>query len=292
MLINKKIPLSYIARSTYKDFLVLGIFTTLSFLLHLNTDFFTIPISISTFLGTAISLVLSFNLAQSYERWWEARKIWGEIVNDSRALVLQLKRFTSEADEEKYKEVVKLQIAWNYALVTSLRQTEDFSESLKYLTNEEKNSFLNAGHKPLWIYNLIQEKLKDFTTLNSYEQIQIDSTLTRLTAHMGKAERIKNTKFPVEYQLLLHLSIYLFLGFLSVSLANLGHHWEIFFLIAIASPFFLLESTAKHLQNPFENVPSDVPIYSISRNIEINLLTLIEEENIPKPVDTNGFYIN
>ena len=292
MLINKKIPLSYIARSTYKDFLVLGIFTTLSFLLHLNTDFFTIPISISTFLGTAISLVLSFNLAQSYERWWEARKIWGEIVNDSRALVLQLKRFTSEADEEKYKEVVKLQIAWNYALVTSLRQTEDFSESLKYLTNEEKNSFLNAGHKPLWIYNLIQEKLKDFTTLNSYEQIQIDSTLTRLTAHMGKAERIKNTKFPVEYQLLLHLSIYLFLGFLSVSLANLGHHWEIFFLIAIASPFFLLESTAKHLQNPFENVPSDVPIYSISRNIEINLLTLIEEENIPKPVDANGFYIN
>ena len=292
MLINKKIPLSYIARSTYKDFLVVVLFTTFSFFLHFNMDFFSIPVSISTFLGTAISLVLSFNLAQSYERWWEARKIWGEIVNDSRALVLQLKRFTSEVDEQMYKEIVKLQIAWNYALVTSLRGTEDFSESLKHLTNEEKNSFLNAGHKPLWIYNIIQEKLKLFTTLNSYEQIQIDSTLTRLTAHMGKAERIKNTKFPVEYQLLLHLSIYLFLGFLSVSLANLGHHWEIFFLIAIASPFFLLESTAKHLQNPFENIPSDVPIHSISRNIEINLLTLIEEENIPKPVDANGFYIN
>lgn len=292
MLINKKIPLSYIARSTYKDFLVLGIFTTLSFLLHLTTDFFTIPISISTFLGTAISLVLSFNLAQSYERWWEARKIWGEIVNDSRALVLQLKRFTSEADKEKYQEVVKLQIAWNYALVTSLRQTEDFSESLKYLTQEEQDSFLNVGHKPLWIYNLIQEKLKLFTTLNSYEQIQIDSTLTRLTAHMGKSERIKNTKFPVEYQLLLHFSIYLFLGFLSISLANLGHHWEIFFLIVISAPFFLLESTAKHLQNPFENIPSDVPIHSISRNIEINLLTLIDAEDIPEAVRANGFYIN
>ncbi len=292
MLINKNIPLSYIAKSTYKDFLVLGIFTTLSFLLHLNTNFFTIPISISTFLGTAISLVLSFNLAQSYERWWEARKIWGEIVNDSRALVLQLKRFTSEADKEKYKKIVKLQIAWNYAVVTMLRKTENFSESLKYLSQKEQNSFLHAGHKPLWIYNLIQENLKSFTTLNSYEQIQIDSTLTRLIAHMGKAERIKNTKFPVEYQLLLHLSIYLFLGFLSVSLANLGHHWEIFFLIAIAAPFFLLESTAKHLQNPFENIPSDVPIHSISRNIEINLLTLIDEDQIPEPVLCNGFYIN
>ena len=255
-------------------------------------SFFTIPISISAFLGTAISLVLSFNLAQSYERWWEGRKIWGEIVNDSRALALQLKRFTSLDDSTRYKEIIKLQIAWNYALVAMLRKTEDYSESLKYLQEDEKNSFLAAEHKPLWIYNKIQEKLKLFTTLNAYEQIQIDSTITRLVAHMGKSERIKNTKFPVEYQLLLHTSIYLFLGFLSISLANLGHHWEIFLLILIAAPFFLLESTAKHLQNPFENNPSDVPIFSISRNIEINLLTLIEEKNIPTPVEDNGFFIN
>ena len=291
MIVSQNIPFTYIAKSTYKEFLLLSIFTALSFVIHLYMDFFKIPLTLSAFLGTAISLVLSFNLAQSYDRWWEGRKIWGEIVNDSRALVLQLKRFTKEEDREKYKEIVKLQIAWNYAVVSMLRKTEEYSESLQYLNSTEKSSFLQAGHKPLWIYNLIQEKLKLFTTLNSYEQIQIDSTLTRLVGHMGKAERIKNTVFPREYQMLLHLSIYFFLAFLSISLANMGHNWEIFLLILIAAPFFLLESTARHLQNPFENKPSDVPIHSISRNIEINLLTLIEEET-PKPLEDNGFYIN
>jgi len=292
MIISKKMPFRFIVNSIYKDLFILIIFTSISFSVHLYTDFFTMPIAISTFLGTAISLVLSFNLAQSYDRWWEARQIWGEIVNDSRALVLQLKRFTSDEDEQRYKEIVKLQIAWNYALVSMLRKLDDYSESLKYLSSEDISAFNNSVHKPLFIYNIIQEKLKLLTSLNSYEQIQIDSTITRLVAHMGKAERIKNTKFPVEYQVLLHLSIYLFLGFLSMSLANLGHHWEIFLLIFISSPFFLLESTAKHLQNPFENLPSDVPIFSISRNIEINLLTLIDEDKLPEPIVDNGFYIN
>jgi len=250
------------------------------------------PLSISTFLGTAISLILSFNLAQSYERWWEGRKIWGEIVNDSRALALQLKRFTASDDAQRYKEIVKLQIAWNYANVSMLRKTENYEESLKYLNKESQNSFLESKHKPLWIYNRMQERLKDFTTLNTYEAIQIDSTLTRLIAHMGKAERIKNTIFPIEYQLLLHFSIYLFLGFLSLSLANLGHHWEIFLLMLIAGPFFLLEATAKHLQNPFEGRPADVPILSISRNIEINLLTLIEAKDIPPTLEAIDFYID
>jgi len=292
MIISKNIPISYIVKSTYKDLLILILFTSISFSIHLYTDFFTIPIGISTFLGTAISLVLSFNLAQSYDRWWEGRQIWGEIVNDSRSLTLQLKRFTKEEDREKYEEIVKLQIAWNYALVAMLRDSENENGSLKYIDQEDVHSFKEAKHKPLWIYNIIQERLKAFTSLNSYEQIQIDSTLTRLIAHMGKSERIKNTIFPREYQMLLHLSIYFFLGFLSISLANLGHNWEIFLLILISAPFFLLESTARHLQEPFNNTPSDVPIFSISRNIEINLLTLIGEKKLPQPIKDNGFFIN
>ena len=294
MIISKTIPLKYIVRSTYKDLIILILFTTASFTAHLYIDFFTLPITIAAFLGTAISLVLSFNLAQSYERWWEGRKIWGEIVNDSRNLTLQLKRFTKEEDKEKYQEIVKFQIAWNYAVVSMLRKEEDHRESLKYINKQDKKSYLSALHKPLWIYDLVQEKLKLFTTLNSYEQIQIDSTLSRLVQHMGKSERIKSTIFPREYQMLIHLSIYLFLGFLSISLANIGHDWEIFMLILIAAPFFFLESTARHLQNPFENKPSDVPIYSISRNIEINLLTLIESDkkDIPEAVKGNSFFIN
>jgi ion channel-forming bestrophin family protein len=295
MITNKRIPLKYIVKSTYKDFLIVTIFSFVAFIIHLNIDFFTIPMSISTFLGTAISLILSFNLSLSYDRWWEARKIWGEIVNDSRALLLQLQTFSPNSNEVKNKKIKTLayyQIAWVHTLALNLRGQNLTQDVSKYLSDKENEELKNAHHHVLKINSFIKNHLHTFEHLNSYEKVQIDTTLMRLVGHLGKAERIKKTIFPKEYQLVLHLSIYLFLGFLSFSLANLGHHWEIFLLIIIAAPFFLLEKTATHLQDPFENKATDVPISLISKNIEINLLELLGEDNLPEPIKEQGFYVN
>ena len=109
---------------------------------------------------------------------------------------------------------------------------------------------------------------------------------------MWKSERIKNTVFPKEYQQVLHMSIYMFLGFMSISLENLTQHWEPLLLIFLATPLLLIEATAKHLQDPFDNQPTDVPIHSISRNIEINILSLLQADDIPEPAANNDFYIN
>src|SRR6478609_9102575 len=101
MLLNRKIPLSYIF-STIKFELV---FTLIIWLVAYNiTHSFAsanlgIPVAIPTFMGTAISVLLSFKLNQSYDRWWEARKIWGGIVNESRSFVLQMQSFISPAYE-------------------------------------------------------------------------------------------------------------------------------------------------------------------------------------------------
>ena len=291
MIVSKHIPFNYIIRSIYIDIFIVTVFSAIAFEIHIYTSFIKMPLSISTFLGTTISLVLSFNLSHSYDRWWEARKIWGEIVNDSRALVLQLQTFTSNEDE-KIKKIGKYQIAWVNTLSKALR-TQDLDNSIeKYLNENEYTTLKKAQHQPLLINTFIKEELKLLNSLNDYQKVQIDTTLMRLISHMGKAERIKNTVFPKEYQLVLHMSIYFFLGFLSISLANLGHHWEILLLPVIAIPFFLLEKTAKHLQDPFNNQPTDVAISSISRTIEINILSLLNEEEIPKPLEETDFYLN
>ncbi len=279
------------SRSIATDILIVSVFALLAFEVHLYTDFVTLPLSISVFLGTAISLILSFNLSHSYERWWEARKIWGEIVNDSRALALQLQTFTSH-EEDKVSEIVKYQISWVYLLSNALREEHPDKAVRTHLSREEYSVLENYTHKPLYINTLIKKSMHTLKSLDSYERIQIDSTLMRLVGSMGKAERIKNTVFPKAYQFVLHMSIYLFLGFLSVSLANLGHHWEILLLVFISLPFFMLENTAKHLQDPFSSEPTDVAISSIARNIEINLLTLLEEKNIPQPLEVTDFYLN
>ncbi|MEO7215568.1 bestrophin family ion channel [Mucilaginibacter sp.] len=109
MLLNKTIPLSYILgkiRNEVPYVLVIG------FLVNFLTGHFRnlipqMPIAIPTFTGTAISVILSFKINQSYDRWWEARKIWGMIVNDSRTFVLQLQSFISKDKQKQIKEIAE-----------------------------------------------------------------------------------------------------------------------------------------------------------------------------------------
>jgi len=95
MLLNKGIPLSYVVKKVKAELMIV---TLIGLLVYYATNLFKdkippMPIGIPAFLGTAISVILSFKLNQSYDRWWKARKIWGNIVNDSRNLVLQLQAF-------------------------------------------------------------------------------------------------------------------------------------------------------------------------------------------------------
>jgi len=273
--------------------LLVTIFTLILLAIHYKYSFFSMPITISAIFGTTIALIISFRLAQSYDRWWEARKIWGSIVNDSRTLTLQSLNFSSPEERGIVEEIVKLQIAWVNSLSYFLRDEPVDKDYIKrYVSTDYQERVLSASHPALIISDLINMKLEELQSIDVFKRMQIDSTLVRLVASMGASERIKNTVFPGEYQLYLHFTIYVFLVFMSISLENLGHQWEIILILFIAAPFFLLEKAAEHLQDPFKRQPTDIPINSISRNIEINLLTLIDAEEIPKPLEPTGYYIN
>src|SRR5688572_32546175 len=108
----KNIPLSFILNKIKYEMIYV---TIIGMLAHVVTRWFEkdippLPIAIPAFLGTAISVILSFKLNQSYDRWWEARKIWGSIVNDSRTLTLQLQSFLPDGHAETIKTIVYRQI--------------------------------------------------------------------------------------------------------------------------------------------------------------------------------------
>jgi putative membrane protein len=109
---------------------------------------------------------------------------------------------------------------------------------------------------------------------------------------MGKAERIKSTVFPVTYRIFLHLMIYLFTITLSISLKNIESIFEIPLLLVLSAAFFLLEKSATHMQDPFENRPTDTAVTAIARTIEINIKNIIEDKNIPEKLNANQFYLN
>lgn len=302
MLLNKKIPLPYILNKVKYDLLavllLLAVFYGLK--IFLTDDFPLIPISLPLVTGTGVSLLLALRLHHSYERWWEAAKVWEEIVNDSRNLVLSLQAYLSEttlADNERQTLIRKIayrQVAWCHCLGQSLRGLESLRVLDPYISESEIKEIKKHENKPLCILMFHMKDLKKTHTeqhINHHQQISLCDTITRLTASMGKAERLNSTVFPPAYRRIVHGFIYLFLSLLSLSLVSLAGYSAIPLLILLAAFLFLIEKTAVLMQDPFRNRPEDTAVTAIARTVEINIKQLLKEKNIPGPVKQDDFFI-
>jgi ion channel-forming bestrophin family protein len=296
MLLNKRIPISYILNKikyelVYILFINLIIFLFTFFFQHLLPD---LPLAIPAFMGTSISILLSFKLNQAYDRWWEARKIWGSIVNDSRSLVLQFQSLISVGNEAIVKRIALRQIAWCYSLGQTLRGHNPTDNIENFISADELKEISEHNNKPLALlqqHEFDLAKLRTENQVDPYARIQIESTIVRLCDAMGRAERIKSTVFPVTYRLFLHFMIYLFAITLDISLINTVWYFEIPLLLILSGTFFLLEKSARNMQDPFSDHPTDTAMISIARTIEINLKQLIKDPQIPIPYSTDKFFL-
>ena len=139
------------------------------------------------------------------------------------------------------------QIAWCYCPGQSLRGLPPITAEQASLLSADDLAFLerqnNKSYALLMLHMRNLKELHQEGALNSFQQIQLDGTITRLCDSMGKAERINPTVFPVTYRLFIHFFIYLFLIVLSLALVESVGILEIPLLVAIASTFFLIEKT-------------------------------------------------
>ncbi|WP_192822736.1 bestrophin family protein [Rufibacter sp. LB8] len=302
MLLSENIPFRYIFQKIRVDVLRVLLFSiTFHIIKSIWADNWPpIPSALPSVLGTGISLLLAFNLNQSYERWWEARIVWGAIVNDSRALVLELKAFISPEDAERphiqgiFRGMAFRQMAWCYSLGQSLRKLDPLENLHQFLSPQEIEYIQPHLNKPLALQVLHMEDLNQLfrhKVLNHMQQTQLAAIISRLCDSMGKAERINSTVFPATYSMFIHFFIYLFLVILSITLVETIGVYEIPVLTAVASTFFLVEKTARHMQDPFRNKPTDTPVTAIARTIEINLKQILGEKEIPEPLKPDGYFL-
>lgn len=295
MLLKKWPSIFYILNKTKVEFVyTLVIALLISFLTYrFHSIIPTIPISVPSFLGTSISVLLSFKLSQSYDRWWEARKIWGTIVNESRSFVLQLQSFIARGNDDEIKQIAFRHIAWCFSLGQSLRGLDPLHNLDKYISENDIKKISTHTNKPLALLqlNTLQiAELKNDGKTDIFSQIQLNTTLVNFSNSMGMAERIKSTVFPITYRVFLHLMIYIFVITLSISLGDNNPLFETPLLVIISLGFFVLEKTATLLQDPFENKPTDTAMTTIATNIEINIKQLLKASDIPKPLQPNEFY--
>lgn len=291
MLLNKRISISYFINSIKWQILLI-----ISFALIVNyvltKPFFStvyLPISIPTIVGTAVSLLLAFRTAQSYERWWEARIVWGAIVNDSRTLIRLIIQYIPEESSDEINRFVKRQIVWTYCLGETLRGLPSTPKVQKYLEDHQ----INANNLPNALLDEHSHQLKKLAEQNlisEFRLVQINDTIGKLCDSMGKCERIKKTVFPRSYSLLVHALIYLFAVILPFTLDDSKIRLEVFTCIVLPIMFIAIEETAILMQDPFENLPLDTPMTSIAQTIEINLLQMINAEEVPVKKESDTFY--
>lgn len=254
-----------------------------------------IPLSI---FGGAIGVIVGFRNSSSYQRWWEARTLWGTIVNYSRTfsrqtLTLLTSEIASDVPElrEMQRTLVLLQIAYVHALRLHLRGQIPWADLAEYFTEEEIAFLKGERNVPLAIQQRMGTLLKvcfESGWIDSIRWSALDNSLTALANAQGGAERIKNTPIPRQYDVFpqVFTSVY-------CVLLPLGMVANLQLLTPIGSTlvgliFLALDEIGRILENPFENCDNDVPMSSITRTIEINLKQLIGEKKVPdnaKPVN-------
>ncbi len=289
-------------KNTWQVDVIMIISSTAAYLAHdrLIKYHLSIPVLVPTVLGTAIAFFIGFNNNQAYDRWWEGRKIWGMLVNDSRSWARSIIGYVQLNNiEEREKlairgRMITRHIGFLYALKAALRGAEDYVYK-NYLSEEDKAEV--ASHKN--IHNaILMIQARDLNTLtekgyiDGFRLMQLDALLVRFTDSMGMAERIKNTVFPTTYNYFTKVFIWLFVVSVALVLSEPMGIWSIFMSWLIGFVFISTQINGMTLLDPFNNNSAAVPLNQITRNIEINLLQMLREVNIPEPIKpVNDEYI-
>jgi putative membrane protein len=305
MLLRKNIPLGYVLGKIKFELLFVSAYTIGIYILYHNFHFtrITMPLALPAIMGTVISLLLAFRSNQAYDRWWEARIIWGAIVNDSRTISRQMLTFSETPYQREVLEgfkhrFIRRQMAWCHALGQSLRQKESDRELERLITQREVQFTKRYSNVPVALLELHAKDLQHALNngwINQYQQVEIDKTISRLCDSMGKCERIKNTIFPATYSLYIHLAVNFFIAMLPFALIEYFGWVTIPLVIAVGASFLLIEKMAVHLQDPFESKPTDTPMISIARTIERDLKQMLREyhedalQEMPKAM--HKFYV-
>lgn len=306
--------------------------TLLAVGVHLFCHFTGIDVSIPwqpvSVIGIAVAFYLGFKNNSSYDRTWEARKIWGAIVNNSRTFGAAVVTFIQSDQEEKNaaikKELIYRHIAWLTTLRYQLRLSRQWehtenrvkglyipdvselyfdrldSEVTHFIPEEEFERYkskTNMAAQILLTQSVRLQQLRDENYFEDFRHMEFHALIRAFYEEQGKSERIKNFPFPRQYaSVALWLSM-VFCALVPFSLLDtfieekglLYWIWPLFSGL-ITWIFFLMEKIGDYSENPFEGTYNDVPITAISRAIEIDLREMIGDADIPAPMkDEHGF---
>lgn len=275
---------------------------------HFGIATLALPFSVAAILGSALAIFIAFRNNTSYGRWWEARTLWGSIINSSRVLARLIITFTdSHAHQPNYdknrsenfkREMILKTIAWAHALRLHLRKQESWHELKKYVSEEEFNSLNASQNKTNQLHLLMAKQIYDAMangTLAGFDSFQLEGQLLALANNQGGCERIKNTPLLRQYDFFTRVFLYVFMLLLPLALVSDFAKMNMAFMmvpvsVTISFVFAIIGKVGEVNEDPFENRITDVPLTAMCNTIERDLLEMLGEKEIPHKLDPeNGF---
>jgi ion channel-forming bestrophin family protein len=294
-----------------------------------------LPISI---IATAVAFYIGFKNNSSYDRMWEARKIWGGIVNSSRMWSTTMRAYISnQFRNEKltkselhsiHERLIYRHIAWLYTLRSQLlipapwehiRQNvfvkkanekrmkrfgiglfEDEITELelrKYLKSDcdRMIGYQNTATQIIDMQSQDLKKLREQDIIDDFRHMELQKILNDFYTYQGQCERIKKFPLPRQYgsSSIIFIGIFIFLlpfGFIAEfhKLGEFGAWWSIPFTVLVGWIYVMMELIGDYSENPFEGLGNDIPMLSICRTIEIDLLEMLGETDLPPAIVTKN----
>ena len=252
-----------------------------------------LPIAPVSIIGVGLAIFLGFRNSSAYDRWWEARKIWGGIVNYSRSWAMQVTSFIQPSEHmdaaavrRVRKRLVYRHIAWLYALAMHLRKNLDLPALRPFLDDADFERLPTFRNVPAQLNNLQSKELEEVYRLggsNNFRHSDLNAILVEFYNLQGRAERIKNTVFPFYYNFFTKVFLWLFLLILPFALVDKMGWESIPLSVAISFVFHILDKSGTVTESPFEGRAADTPMTTLCRTIEIDLRQMLGETELPDP---------
>lgn len=237
-------------------------------------------------LGITLSIFLAFRNNACYERWWEARKVWGEFMLTARNLARLSQILDTQADElsAARKQLLEYNIAYAHALLRQLRPGDQLPRIQALLPKPVADAYLQSKNPPEVILRAMERILIQALADGRIQPIQfnlLEELIQKLAATQAACERIQNTPIPFGYTLLLHRTAYTFCFLMPFCFANtLG--WATPFVTALAAyTLFGLDALGNELEEPFAPIANALPINALTEIIDIELREALGQHDLP-----------
>jgi putative membrane protein len=228
---------------------------------ELGEENFKSTTAFHSILGFVISLLLVFRTNTAYDRWWEGRRLWGQLVNDTRSISIKLDTFLPKDDMEGRKRMAEL--------------LSDFPTMLKEHLRDKKieGKYPVDVHQPNYVSSLILKQITKFyhdKKLTEMQYLSLIQDFNLFGTVSGACERIKNTPIPYSYSLFIKKFIFIYILSMPFALVMEFHYFIALIVPFVFYVFASLELIAEGIEDPFSTDTDDLPTDQLAKNIGIN----------------------